>query len=147
MMAIVIPSKLQLARTPTPFYCLERLSASLGTRIWIKRDDLTECAASGNKIRKLEFVLARAIEAGCDTLITLGGVQSNHCRATALLGARLGLKVHLLLRDEGDFSLLPEGNLLLDYLAGAEVTLVAKKDYVSNQETLLAEMGDRCRAK
>jgi len=146
-MAIVLPSKLELARTPTPFYCLERLSASLGTRIWIKRDDLTECAVSGNKIRKLEFVLARAVEAGCDTLITLGGVQSNHCRATALLGARLGLKVHLLLRDEGDYSPQPAGNLLLDYLAGAEVTLVAPKRYVQNQQALLADIADQCRAK
>jgi len=146
-MSIVMPSKLQLARTPTPFYCLERLSASLGTRIWIKRDDLTECAASGNKIRKLEFVLARAVETGCDTLITLGGLQSNHCRATALLGARLGLKVHLLLRDEGNYSALPEGNLLLDYLAGAEISIVPKKQYVDNQQVLIADIADKCRAQ
>ena len=89
---IAYPDKLDLAQTPTPFYLLERLSAQLkeldGSRIWIKRDDLTGAATSGNKIRKLEFLLADALAQGCDTIITSGGVQSNHCRAVALLGAR-----------------------------------------------------------
>lgn len=145
---MTLPTRLDLARTPTPFYCLERLSAALGgPRIWIKRDDLTECAVSGNKIRKLEFVLARALEAGCDSLITSGGVQSNHCRATALLGARLGLKVHLLLRDEGEYSELPQGNLLLDYLAGAEVHLVPRQRYFSEYDELIAGRVEHCQAK
>lgn len=143
-----LPPKLSLARLKTPFYCLERLSARLGgPRIWIKRDDLTECAASGNKIRKLEFVLARALEAGCDTLITSGGVQSNHCRATALLGARLGLRVHLLLRDEGDYTETPEGNLLLDYLAGADVTIVSKARYQAEHQKLVDSMAEDCRQR
>lgn len=136
-----IPDRLHLAQTPTPFYCLDRLSDALGgPRIWIKRDDLTECAVSGNKIRKLEFVLARALEQGCDTLITSGGLQSNHCRATALLGARLGLKVHLLLRDEGKYSSQPEGNLLLDYLAGADVTIVSRRQFMKEADSLIAEL-------
>lgn len=141
-----LPSKLSLARLKTPFYCLERLSARLGgPRLWIKRDDLTECGASGNKIRKLEFVLARALEAGCDTLVTSGGVQSNHCRATALLGARLGLEVHLLLRDEGEYGEVPEGNLFLDYLAGAKVTLVSKSRYRAEHQALVDGVADNCR--
>ena len=131
---IVYPPRLSLARLPTPLQPLDRLSSQLnGPRIWVKRDDLTDCAVSGNKIRKLEFTLARAIEQGCDTLITCGGVQSNHCRATALLGAQLGLKVHLILRNEtteqGGELEVPDGNLFLDYLAGAEISLYEKKEF------------------
>lgn len=134
---ITLPPTLNLARTPTPFYCLETLSARLGgPRIWVKRDDLTESAAGGNKIRKLDFVLAEALAADCDTLITSGGLQSNHCRATALLGARLGLGVHLLLRDEGEYSEVPEGNLLLDYLAGATVSIYPRQQFVHEQAAL-----------
>lgn len=137
---VVFPPRLSLSRAPTPLVSLDRLSARLGgPRIWVKRDDLTECAASGNKIRKLEFVLAAALAAGCDTLITSGGVQSNHCRATALLGARLGLAVHLVLRDEGDFQDPPAGNLLLDYLAGADLSLYPRQRYLAEHDQLVAE--------
>ena len=140
------PDSLALAQLPTPLQPLDRLSAQFsGPRIWVKHDDLTGCALSGNKIRKLEFTLARALAEGCDTLITCGGVQSNHCRATAILGARLGLKVHLILRDEelrdeeldGDQqSTAPDGNLLLDYLAGAEVSIYPKAEFQSRQREL-----------
>ena len=140
------PDSLALAQLPTPLQPLDRLSAQFsGPRIWVKRDDLTGCALSGNKIRKLEFTLARALAEGCDTLITCGGVQSNHCRATAILGARLGLKVHLILRDEelrdealdGDQqSTAPDGNLLLDYLAGAEVSIYPKTEFQARQREL-----------
>lgn len=140
MNSLPFPAKLNLAMAPTPFYCLERLSAQMGgPRIWIKRDDLTECGASGNKIRKLEYTLARVLEAGCDTLITSGGLQSNHCRATALLGARLGLKVHLLLRDEGGYDEIPDGNLLLDYLAGADISIYPKERFFREQDELLVD--------
>ncbi|HEX4880821.1 MAG TPA: D-cysteine desulfhydrase family protein [Porticoccaceae bacterium] len=129
-MAIVYPPRLPLARLPTPLEPLDRLSALLGgPRIWVKRDDLTGCATTGNKVRKLEFTLARARAAGADTLITAGGLQSNHCRATALLGARLGMRVHLLLREEGDLTPPPRGNLLLDLLAGAVVSRYDKAHY------------------
>lgn len=137
-MTITLPTRLKLSQTPTPFYHLERLSAELaGPRIWIKRDDVTEAAVSGNKIRKLEFVLARAMMSGCDVIVTSGGLQSNHCRATALLCARLGLTAHLLLRDEGDCREQPDGNLLLDYLAGAAVTIAPRADYLRNQAALI----------
>jgi len=125
---IKYPERLNLAQTPTPFYPLERLSEQLGgPRIWIKRDDLTGAATSGNKIRKLEFLLAEALANGCDTLITSGGVQSNHCRSVALLGAQLGLKVHLLLRS--DIEPIPVGNLLLDQLAGATISHYSLDEY------------------
>lgn len=114
------PGRLSLACVPTPFHCLDRLSARIGgPRIWIKRDDLTGCLTSGNKVRKLEFILAQAMADGCDALITAGGTQSNHCRAVAVLGAQLGLKVHLLLRT--DSGTHPTGNLLVDMLAGATI--------------------------
>ena len=139
--SINYPDSLALAQLPTPLQPLERLSAQFsGPRIWVKRDDLTDCALSGNKIRKLEFTLARALAEGCDTLITCGGVQSNHCRATAILGARLGLKVHLILREEeldsNQQSTSPDGNLLLDYLAGAEISIYPKAEFQARQREL-----------
>jgi D-cysteine desulfhydrase len=89
-----------------------------GKRLWIKRDDLTGSVLTGNKIRKLEFIGAYALAKGYRTLVTCGGVQSNHCRATALVAAQLGLECHLVLRaDERDAA--ATGNLLLDMLAGA----------------------------
>jgi D-cysteine desulfhydrase len=127
---LAYPPRISLARLPTPFQLLERVSETYGHghRIWIKRDDLTDAAISGNKLRKLEFVAAAAREAGCDTLITCGGVQSNHCRATALVGARLGLRVHLILRGDAPDDI--DGNLLLDHLAGARVSHYPHHRYV-----------------
>jgi len=124
---IRFPEKLNLAQTPTPLQLLSRLSAEVGKRIWVKRDDMTGCAISGNKVRKLEFVLAQALVEGADTLITCGGLQSNHCRATAILGAQLGLKVHLILRGDPPTAL--DGNLLLDSLAGAEINCYPLSEY------------------
>jgi D-cysteine desulfhydrase len=85
-------------------------------------------------VRKLEFIAAHAIDNGCDTLITCGGLQSNHCRATAFVGAQLGLRVHLLLR--GDAPADPEGNLLLDHLAGATVNCYPVQQYISDIDAL-----------
>jgi D-cysteine desulfhydrase len=130
------PRKIELARTPTPLQLLERASArwGCGHRLWVKRDDLTGCTLSGNKVRKLEFITAYAIDNGYDTLITCGGLQSNHCRATAFAGAQLGLAVHLLLR--GDAPEQPDGNLLLDHLAGATVSCYPKRQYVAEIDAL-----------
>jgi D-cysteine desulfhydrase len=131
--------RLPLARLPTPLEPLERLSAELGgPRIWVKRDDLTEGVACGNKIRKLEFAIAQAQEEGADTLLTCGGLQSNHCRATALLGARLGFRVELVLRGEPVGA--PDGNLLLDRLAGAVVHCYPPVRYQHEQLALLEEL-------
>ena len=125
---INFPEKLSLAQTPTPLQPLDRLSDELGgPRIWVKRDDMTGCAISGNKVRKLEFVLAQALAEGADTLITCGGIQSNHCRATAILGAQLGLKVHLILRGTPPDEL--DGNLLLDHLTAARVSYYPVTEY------------------
>lgn len=141
-----LPSRLTLAQTPTPLQPLERISNRFGgTRIWLKRDDLTGSVLSGNKIRKLEFILARALEQGCDTLITCGGLQSNHCRATALIGAQLGLKVCLVLRGQPDGA--PDGNYLLDQLAGAEIRTYPAPAYQAQLSTLLEDWANECRAQ
>lgn len=130
-MPLTFPQRLRLANTPTPFHSLDRLSEDLGgPRIWIKRDDLTGSLLSGNKIRKLEFVVAQALADGCDTLITCGGVQSNHCRATAVVAAQLGLEACLILRE--DIAPAADGNLLIDYLVGANVQVVSKQEYQQN---------------
>lgn len=144
--AFQLPSRLSLAQTPTPLQPLDRISERFGgPRIWLKRDDLTGNLLSGNKIRKLEFILARALEQGCDTLITCGGLQSNHCRATALIGAQLGLKVCLVLRGQPDG--FPDGNYLLDHLAGAEIRTYPAPVYQAELPALLDAWANECRAQ
>ncbi len=123
---MIEPPRIPLANLPTPLEPLRRISKICGINIWIKRDDLTDTAASGNKIRKLEFSIAQAIEENATLLITCGGVQSNHCRATAVLASRLGLKLHLVLRGKEPDRI--DGNLLINKLTGAEI------DYVSAEE-------------
>ncbi len=131
MAALELPPRVDLARRPTPLHYLARASERWGQghRLWVKRDDLSGCLLSGNKVRKLEFIVAHALAEGCDTLITCGGVQSNHCRATAFAGAQSGLSVHLLLRGEEPAA--SEGNFLLDQLAGATINCYPKRQYVS----------------
>ncbi|MBB3046279.1 D-cysteine desulfhydrase [Litorivivens lipolytica] len=138
-----LPPRLALAQLPTPLQPLNRLSEWLGggTRIWVKRDDLTGSVLSGNKVRKLEFTLAQAMEEGCDTIITCGGVQSNHCRATALLCAQLGLRCHLVLR--GTEPEVADGNLLLDQLAGASIEFHPARHYQQNLDSLLESARQR----
>ncbi|WP_439135310.1 D-cysteine desulfhydrase family protein [Pseudomaricurvus sp.] len=137
------PSRLNLAQTPTPLQCLSRVSGELGVNIWMKRDDLTGCTLSGNKVRKLEFTLAEALAQGCDSIVTCGGLQSNHCRATALLGAQLGLKVVLVLR--GETYEAADGNLLLDYLAGAEIKQYPVKGFARSLPSLLDQAAEELR--
>ncbi len=117
---------------------MPRLTALVGgPKIWFKRDDLTGSALSGNKIRKLEFSLAEALDLKAKVIITAGGIQSNHCRATALACAQLGLKCHLILRGgRGDTA--ADGNLLLDHLAGAEITFVPHEQYSTSRPEILA---------
>ncbi|MCP4539596.1 MAG: D-cysteine desulfhydrase family protein [Chloroflexi bacterium] len=109
-----------IAHLPTPLEPLPRLTVHLnGPELWIKRDDQTGLGTGGNKTRKLEFLVADAMERGADTLITGGAAQSNHARQTAAAAAKLGLVCHLVLR--GTEPPQVQGNLLLDRLLGAEV--------------------------
>lgn len=90
--------KLRVSLTPTPLQSLENISRELGINLWIKRDDLTgDILTGGNKIRKLEYIFADALNKGADTIITSGGLQSNHAKTTAALAIKLGLKPILLL--------------------------------------------------
>jgi L-cysteate sulfo-lyase len=99
-----------------------------GPRLFVKRDDCTGLGLGGNKIRKLEFLMGEALERKADTVITTGGVQSNHARQTAAAAKKLGMEAILLLRGEE-----PEetrGNLLLDRILGAEVRFVEASDFL-----------------
>ncbi len=107
---------------PTPLKELTRLSSLLGgPRIFIKRDDLNGLAFGGNKVRKLEFLCGHALSVQCDTLVTAGAIQSNHCRLTAAAAAYLGLECHLLLGGYEAKTDSMNGNLLLDKLLDAKI--------------------------
>ena len=126
----MMPKKLTLATLPTPLFRHEKLDALCGAEVWVKRDDLSAGGAAGNKIRKLEYLAADALERRATTLITCGGQQSNHARATAIVAAELGLKAVLLLRTADPASPPPRvGNLMLDYLVGAEVRFITPAQY------------------
>jgi len=129
-MPISYPDRVELANIPTPLQHLARTSEHLGVEVFIKRDDLTGSGLSGNKVRKLEFLMAEARELSADTVITCGGEQSNHCRATALAAAKLGMSSLLLLRTK-DPQNPPAltGNILLDRLVGAEIVWISHEDY------------------
>jgi D-cysteine desulfhydrase len=127
---IAYPPRIDLARLPTPMHPLERMSEKLGVALYIKRDDLTGAALSGNKVRKLEFAVAEALDRGADTLITCGGAQSNHARATAVAAAMQGLHCCLLLRTPDPAAPPPAtGNILLNRMAGAEIKWITPDQY------------------
>jgi len=118
-----------LANLPTPMHPLRRFSQHLeGPEIWIKRDDCTGLAGGGNKTRKLEYLIADAIAHGADTLVTVGGIQSNHTRQTAAAAAVAGLRCELVQRrwvKRSDPSYENVGNILLSRILGARITIVA----------------------
>jgi L-cysteate sulfo-lyase len=119
--------RVRLARLPTPIEPLMRLSAHLGgPRICVKRDDETGLGLGGNKLRKLEFLLGEALAQGADTVLTVGALQSNHARQTAAACARLGLGCELILRraSHATEAYLQNGNMLLDRLFGARLTVI-----------------------
>lgn len=127
-MSFTLPERYALAHTPTPVEKLERLSQLFeGPEIYIKRDDLTGMGKTGNKVRKLEFLIAEAQREGAQLLITCGGGQSNHARATALAAAKVGIKSHLVLRDSAGGDI--DGNLFIDRLVGAEVSFITPPEY------------------
>src|SRR5262245_7516136 len=122
-----VPS-VRLASGPSPVEELPRLrdALSAGPRLLVKRDDALSFGFGGNKVRKLELVAAQALAEGADTLVTCGGVQSNHARATAASAAKLGLSCRLI--ANGAPPARPTANALLDALFGAEVEYVATRE-------------------
>jgi len=133
---------------PSPVHRLERLTAHLGgAQLWAKREDCNSgLAFGGNKVRKLEYLAADALAQGCDTLVSIGGVQSNHTRAVAAVAARLGLKCVLVQESWVNW---PDavydrvGNILLSRLMGADVRLVKAQfgiGFKESWERALAEI-------
>lgn len=134
--------KIRIAHTPTPIEVLKDFPHP--ATIFVKRDDLTGLITSGNKVRKLEYSLADALSHSADTVITCGGIQSNHCRATVACCKILGLSPLLVLRGE---PIKPyDGNLLLDYLLGCEVRYISRKEY-ENVDEMMAEIGQELSKK
>ena len=133
--------KISLANLPTRIDKLERLSEDWGINLFIKRDDQTGSELSGNKIRKLEYLLKHAIDNNYDTLITTGGIQSNHCRATAVAATMLGLKCELLLRS-GDNPKI-EGNYFIDRLLGAGINFCNADEYRDSRDEIMNKIGER----
>ena len=121
-----LPS-LPLGHLPSPVDALPRLRDALGMKaeLLAKRDDAIAFGFGGNKVRKLTLVAAEALEKGADTLITCGGVQSNHCRATAAVAAQLGLACHIV--ANGAKPERPAGNAFLVSMYGAQVTYVSSR--------------------
>ncbi len=119
-------ARVALIGGPTPIEELVQFSAAIGgPRILVKRDDAIPFAFGGNKTRKMEFVAADALAAGADTLVTVGGVQSNHARATMATAAKLGLKGVLI--ANGEKPVRPTANALLDELLGADIEYIATR--------------------
>lgn len=119
----------ELVSVATPIEEMKRLAAALGPaspRLFMKRDDLLSFGCGGNKVRKVQTIVAEARSQGADALITCGGVQSNHARVTAAAGAALGMKVVLVVN--GTEQANPTGNARLDRLFGAEIRHVASRD-------------------
>lgn len=128
-----MPNKINLAHLPTP---LEKLKFR-NKKFLIKRDDYSGLDFSGNKIRKLEYLLYRAKKRRAEIIFTCGGEQSNHCRATASAAARVGIKTKLFLW--GNDSNSSEGNLFLNKMYGAEISFLNKKNYNNVNEIMLEE--------
>jgi D-cysteine desulfhydrase family pyridoxal phosphate-dependent enzyme len=130
-----------LGSWPTPLDPCPRLSAVLGATVLVKRDDVGGLGLGGNKTRKLEFTLAAALAAGADTIITFGGVQTNHGRLTAAACARLGLRCELVLTrsvPRSGFAYDQSGNVALDRLFGARLHLCDTDDEATYTASALA---------
>jgi len=116
--------RVEISHTPTPIESAPRLSNELGCKLFIKRDDCTGLASGGNKTRKLEYLLSDAKSQGADTLITIGGLQSNHARQTAAAAAKFGFNCELILQEVAGSpkqNYANNGNMLLDHLFGASI--------------------------
>ncbi len=119
--------KISLGIFPTPIHKLENISRMLGAQIYIKRDDMTGVALGGNKVRKLEYLLADAQAQGAEVVFTTGGAQSNHAMLTAAAALKLGMTPILVLKKRGVTDC--RGNQLLEHLMGVDVRLIDTDDY------------------
>ena len=140
--------RLRITHGPTPLEPMKRLSEALGgPNLWIKRDDCTGLASGGNKTRKLEYLMADALQQGADTVITQGATQSNHARQTVAIAAKLGLQSHIILEDRTGYTFddyKHSGNVFLDHLFGAHVSEVPRD---TDMNKAMADVADELRAK
>ena len=137
--------RVSLGVFPTPIQRLDNISALLGVNVYIKRDDLTGLGLGGNKVRKLEFLLADARRQGAEVVFTTGGAQSNHAMLTAAAAARLGMRAILILKKRGVTACL--GNQLLERLMGTQVIFMDTDDYAdiyAEMDRLGAKLGVPC---
>ena len=118
--------RIPLAVLPTPIQKLENISRILGTNVYIKRDDMTGIGLGGNKVRKLEFLLADAKNKGAEIVFTTGGAQSNHAMLTAACCKKLGMTPILILKKRGVTD--RKGNILLEYLMNTDVRFLDTDD-------------------
>jgi 1-aminocyclopropane-1-carboxylate deaminase/D-cysteine desulfhydrase-like pyridoxal-dependent ACC family enzyme len=139
--------RVSLARLPTPLEEAPRLAAAVGiARLLVKRDDLTDLALGGNKVRKLEFLLGDARAQGADVIVTTAAAQSNFLRLTAAAARRVGMQPVFVVRGRPDAP--SEGNLLLMRLFGAEIHYVATQDpYAESTIALMREIGENVRSR
>ena len=139
------PPRVELANQPTRGHWL-RFGEALGVKIWVKRDDQTGAELMGNKVRKLEYLMAEARSQEATHVVTCGGEQSNHARATAFAAAQLGMRSVLVLRTTDPENPPPTtGNILLDRLVGAEVHWITRAAW-RDRNRLLDEQAERIRA-
>ena len=120
-------NRVSLGVFPTPIQRLDNLSRLLNTNVYVKRDDLTGLGLGGNKVRKLQFLLAEAQALGAQVVFTTGGAQSNHAMLTAAAAGKLGMRAILILKKRGVTACL--GNQLLEKLMGTEVVFMDTDDY------------------
>jgi len=136
---MILDHKFDLGFLPTPLHQLKNLSEKYTPyKIFIKRDDQTGLASGGNKTRKLEYLIQEALDNGCDTIITAGAQQSNHCRQTAAACAVAKMKCHLLLGgiEPQNYN----GNLLLSHLLGAQIHFTGENRKGENIDTLKQQL-------
>jgi D-cysteine desulfhydrase family pyridoxal phosphate-dependent enzyme len=135
--------RVEISLLPTPCHRLDRLSEETGCELWIKRDDLTGFGFGGNKTRKFDFLIADAMQKGCDSLIGIGANQSNFCRILSAVGSRYGLDVFLVLSGEKPDH--PTGNLLIDHLLNATIYHVPRSQRERRAQELYDELTARGR--
>lgn len=137
--------RLSLGAVPTPVEPLARLGAAIGVDLSVKRDDLTGFGGGGNKVRKLEFLMADAKAKGASVVLTAGGLQSNHARITAAAARRCGMTPVLVLRGEKPPA--ADGNLLLDHLFGAEIDYLDAARFPAEHEARMQALGAAAEAR
>ncbi|DAZ99207.1 TPA: hypothetical protein N0F65_008240 [Lagenidium giganteum] len=142
-------TKLKLGHFPTPIFPFRPPGLPNDVKLYIKRDDFSGMETSGNKMRKLEFLFADALNKNADCVVTCGGIQSNHCRATAVVARMLGLDSYLLLRTNApdeDPGLI--GNLLVDRLVDSQIIQMSRKEYGTfGSEAMIEKTCEKLRAE